>query len=163
MNVPLISRLFLVGFFYWSATGRADDAKLISVGDVELEVRGEPDRDVSVVPERTIELPDLAAGRRVVLPEDLKKLLTEFQKAREDFDRQRAGLVKETKGSSESDRARFREQFQELRKQFIEQQKVLREEVRRRIEELKKELPLRQELIEAAREKARERRGRGGE
>lgn len=163
MNVPLIPRLFLVGALYWSATGRADESKPASVGGVELEIRGEPDRDVVVVPERTIQLPDLAAGQRAVLPEDLKRLLTEFQKARDEFDRQRAELVKETKGSTDAERAKFREQFQELRKEFIEQQKALREEVRRRIEELKKELPQRQELIEAAKEKARERRGRDGE
>lgn len=163
MNVPLPFRLLLVGALYWSATSRADDSGSVPVSGGALEVRGEPDREPSVVQERIIEMPDLAAGRRAVLPEDLKRLLTEFQKARDDFDQRRAELVQRTKGATEADRAKFREQFQELRRQFIEQQKTMREEVRRRIEELKKELPQRQELIEAAKEKARERRGRDGE
>jgi len=155
--------LFLVSVLCWSATSRADDPSLDPVSDGASGVRGEPDREPSVVQERIIEMPDLAAGRRAVLPEDLKRLLTEFQKARAEFDQQSSELVRQAKGATEADRARFREQFQELRRQFIEQQKTMREEVRRRIEELKKELPQRRELIDAAKEKARERRGRDGE
>ncbi|MFN0067421.1 MAG: hypothetical protein ACKVYV_07260 [Limisphaerales bacterium] len=163
MNVPLPLRLLLVGVLYWSATSRAEDSGVVPVNGGALEVRGEPDRELAVVQERVIDLPDAGAGRRAVLPEDVKRLLSEFQKAREAFDQKRAELVQQTKGATDADRAKFREQFQELRRQFIEQQKMLREEVRRRIEELKRELPLRQELIDAAKEKARERRGRDGE
>lgn len=99
----------------------------------------------------------------MVLPDDLRRLLQDFQKAREAFDSQREELLKQTRGASEADRAKFRELFQDIRRQFLEQQRQVREEVRRRMEELKQELPQRQELIEAAKEKTRERRGRDGE
>ena len=123
----------------------------------------EPVPESVVTVDRTLRLPDASPGRRVVLPEDLKKLLQDFQKAREVFDQQREDLLKQTRGASEADRAKFRELFQDIRRQFLEQQRQVREEVRRRMEELKQELPQRQELIDAAKEKTRDRRGRDGE
>ena len=77
---------------------------------------------------------------RPELPEDVKKLIADFQKAREDFMAAQREELKKAKDATKEARAEARERLKDLRQNFVKQQIVNRKEIHDRLQEIKGKL-----------------------
>jgi len=116
--------------------------------------------------EKPIELP--------ARPDWVGSLSSQVQVLREQFKREHSDLLKaykemlkQAKEVGKDERDKVREQFNVQRGEMMTRQKELREELKRRFQEFRAEHPDHMEVIDAAKERAkeavRERRGHGGE
>lgn len=113
--------------------------------------------------------PDWAAGTPIA--EQVKQITEQFRREQQDLlDRYRE-LLKKAKDPNSDERDKMREQLRKewdkLRDELISKQKDLRDAIRRQYEEFKVSHPDHQDLIEAAKERAkdrlRQRRGHSGD
>ena len=97
-------------------------------------------------------------GANVQLPEDVKKLIDEFNQARQDFLQDQKELLAQIKDASKEQREKLRDQLKTNREEWLEKQKELREEIRERLKELREKLPNHREIIDEAKGKAKDRK-----
>jgi hypothetical protein len=111
---------------------------------------------------------------RPTKPDWSGSLSSQVQALREQFKRERDDLLKAYKEMQKQaeevgkeERDKVKEQFKLQRDEMMTRQKELREELKRRFQEFRAEHPEHMEIIDAAKERAkeavRERRGHGGE
>lgn len=97
--------------------------------------------------------------------EKIRELQEQFKREQRELMQKYSEMLRSSKDAKKEERERFREQLNQFRQELINRQKELRDEIRRRYEEFKHEHPEHQELIDAAKERAkekiRERRGHG--
>ncbi len=107
-------------------------------------------------------LPDWTKG---ALADQLKALQDQFKKEQKDLIARYQELLKKAKDQSQEERAKVRDLFKTEREALIEAQKELRDQVKATFEEFRNEHSEHKELIDAAKEKAKERikqrRGQG--
>ncbi len=96
------------------------------------------------------------ADRLKELPQQIRERLLEFEKQREAYLKQQSDLLRQLKGANDEQREKIREQLRLQRHQWLEQAQQFREQARERLLELKDRLPQHQEVLDAARERARE-------
>jgi predicted nuclease with TOPRIM domain len=89
------------------------------------------------------------------LPGEIKGIVDDMVRAREQHQQQLAAAKKEIAGCTDEEREQLREQLREQIRELARD----REQLRERLRELRECLPSHQELMEQARERARERRG----
>ena len=98
------------------------------------------------------------------MPEEVKKLLAEYRADREARVAQMKELRKQLGGATKEEKEKLRDQVRQLMREQKQDQLALREQireqVRERIEELGKDLPSRKDVIEAAKERAKEQKPR---
>lgn len=99
-------------------------------------------------------LPDWSKG---AMADQLRALQDQFKKEQKDLIAKYQELLKKAKDVSQEERAKVRELFRTERDALIEAQKELREQVKASFEEFRKEHTEHRELIDAAKEKAKER------
>ena len=90
------------------------------------------------------------------MPQVIRDRLLEFEQRREQYLAQQLELVHQLHKVSDAERAQLREQLREQRQAWLEEAKKIREQARARLQEMKKELSNHSEVIEAAREQARD-------
>ncbi len=113
--------------------------------------------------------PEWAEG--TALAEQVKQITDQFRKEQQDLLNRYRELLKKTRDAGSEERDRLRQQLKvewdKLRDDLISKQKDLRDAIRRQFEEFKQSHPDHQDLIEAAKEQAkdrvRERRGHGAD
>ncbi len=109
-----------------------------------------------------------------VKPDWMGSLSSQVKGLREQFVREHKDLLKayqemqrQAKEVGKEERDKVREQFKVQREEMLSRQKELREELKRRFQEFRAEHPEHMEIIDAAKERAkeavRERRGHGSE
>jgi ElaB/YqjD/DUF883 family membrane-anchored ribosome-binding protein len=103
--------------------------------------------------------PEWAAG--TPLAEQVKQITEQFRKEQQDLLNRYNELLKKSKDGSTEERDRMREQvkkeWDKLRDDLIAKQKDLRDAIRRQFNEFKQLHPDHQDLIEAAKERAKDR------
>jgi septal ring factor EnvC (AmiA/AmiB activator) len=97
-----------------------------------------------------------ARPERLAIPAEVRQRLIEFERVREAYLARQKDLLRRLRGATDSDRQKIREQLREQRDTWLEQARQFRDLAQRRVEELKLELPSHQELLDRARERARE-------
>jgi hypothetical protein len=90
------------------------------------------------------------------LSPEVKEKVRTFDKYRDEYLKQQEEIRKRTKGTTDQDRERIREQTKEFRERWREQAKATRQEFRERQKELLERLPSHREVLDNAREQARE-------
>lgn len=110
----------------------------------------------------TVVVPDWSKG---AMAEQLRQLQDQFKKEQKDLIARYQELLKRARDVSQEERAKVRELFRIERDTLIETQKELRDQVKASFEEFRKEHAEHRDLIDAAKEKAKERvkqrRGQG--
>lgn len=101
------------------------------------------------------------------LADQVQALKQQFKKEHADLLKAYQEMLKQAKEVGKEERDTVREQFKVRRDELIARQKELREELKRRFQEFRAEHPDHLDMIDAAKERAREgvrqRRGHGGE
>jgi hypothetical protein len=101
------------------------------------------------------------------LASQVQALREQFKKEHQDLLKAYKEMHRQAKEVGKEERDKVKEQFKVQRDEMITRQKELREELKRRFQEFRAEHPEHMELIDAAKERAkeavRERRGHGGE
>jgi hypothetical protein len=85
-----------------------------------------------------------------------KDRFTSFEKKREEYLKKIEALEKAARGASEADRAKIRERINEFRRELLERARAIREEANDRKRELLERLPKHREVLDQARDNARE-------
>ncbi|MGE3309391.1 MAG: hypothetical protein AB7O66_05415 [Limisphaerales bacterium] len=116
--------------------------------------------------ESTLELP-VKPDWMGSLASQVKSLREQFVKEHKDLLKAYQEMQKQAKEVGKEERDKVREQFKVQREEMLTRQKELREELKRRFQEFRAEHPEHMEIIDAAKERAkeavRERRGHGSE
>lgn len=97
------------------------------------------------------------------LPLMIRERLRLFELKREAYLAEQLDLVRQMRGASNEERKRLREQLREQRQNWLDEAKQIREQARLRLQEMKQELANHSEVLEAARERAREQALEGAE
>lgn len=109
-----------------------------------------------------VQMPDWSKG---TMADQLRALQDQFKKEQKDLITRYQDLLKRAKDASREERERVRELFAAERTALIEAQRELREQVKASFEEFRKDHSEHRDLIDAAKEKAKERikerRGQG--
>lgn len=92
-------------------------------------------------------------------PKNVKAMLKQFEDAREEYLHQQAELRRNLHQASGEDLETLRERLRQQQAEFLAHQRELRRSIKEQIARLKDELRDHQRVIEAAKEKARNRRG----
>jgi gas vesicle protein len=87
-----------------------------------------------------IKRPDRKDGEERPVADDVKKLLDQFEQAREQHLKEQLDLAKQLKNATERQRDQVREQLKENRREWQAQQKLLSQQIRERLNEIKDEL-----------------------
>ncbi len=87
-----------------------------------------------------VELPKLGIPRNVTLPDDLKKLVEQYQTAAQKFAEEQKALIAQIKGATEEDKAKLKEQLKGNREKFLEDTKQLRADIREQVRDLRAKL-----------------------
>ena len=102
-----------------------------------------------------------------VMADQIKQLQEQFKKEQGDLLTKYRELLKQARDGNKEVREAVREQFKARMTDLVSRQQELREDLKRRFEEFRAENPQHQELIDAAKERVKERlrdrRGHGGE
>ena len=102
-----------------------------------------------------------------VMADQIKQLQEQFKKEQGDLLTKYKELLKQARDGNKEVREAVREQFKARMTDLVSRQHELREDLKRRFEEFRAENPQHQELIDAAKERVKERlrdrRGHGGE
>ncbi len=104
----------------------------------------------------------LAVNRRLQLTErnalsqEVLDRIARFKKDAQKYLEQQEALRRQLLGATDAERARIRAKIQELRQQWLERARELRQEFKDRQIELRDKLPGHREVLEGAREAARE-------
>jgi hypothetical protein len=107
------------------------------------------------------ERPRLGERPKLQLPEDLKAMIEAYRQAVTDFRAKQAELIKQLRDATTEERAALKEQLKENREAFREAQKELQQDILARLQELRAQFKnQRDQLIEAAKEQGKKRRGR---
>jgi vacuolar-type H+-ATPase subunit H len=93
----------------------------------------------------------------------IRERLRLFELKREAYLAEQLDLVRQMRGASNEERKRLREQLREQRQNWLDEAKQIREQARLRLQEMKQELANHSEVLEAARERAREQALEGAE
>jgi hypothetical protein len=86
----------------------------------------------------------------------LKKIREEFKQAQNTFVEEQKELRQKLKEATDDDRARIRNEIQIKRQNFLDQQLEVRDEIRRRASDLKDKLKDHQDVLDAAKEAAKD-------
>ncbi len=90
--------------------------------------------------------------KKVELPDSVKGLLEQFEKAREDFLKARQDLVKLLPEADKDKRAEIRKQLAQAREAFVKEQRELRDQIRDQLREMRDKLhDARDEQLDSAR------------
>jgi ElaB/YqjD/DUF883 family membrane-anchored ribosome-binding protein len=95
-------------------------------------------------------------GERPSLTPEVKERLRIFERLREDYLHRREELLKQYRGATDKDREQIREQLKDLLERWRERSRSIQEDIAERQKELLDKLPSHREVLESAREKARE-------
>jgi len=87
-----------------------------------------------------VEIPKLGIPRNVTLPEDLKKLVEQYQGAAQKFAEEQKALISQIKGASEEDKSKLKDQLKTNREKFLEETKQLRADIREQVRDLRAKL-----------------------
>ena len=96
---------------------------------------------------------------RPVLSQDIRDRMQRFEKLREAYLAEQRELKRRLDGAVDEDREKIRQLIQERRDAWLDKLRILSEEARERLAELRKDLSQHQEVLDAARESARDRVG----
>ena len=100
--------------------------------------------------------PAASAFHRNDLGATIRERLQSFEQLRKAYLERQRTLTQKLRGASEDERDMIRQQLRETRQQWLDQARQLREQARERLQELKERLPNHGEILDAAREQARE-------
>ena len=84
-----------------------------------------------------IDIPRIGIPKGVELPEDVKKLVTQYQDAAKKFADEQKTLISQLRGATEEDKAKLKEQLKTNRDKFLEDTKQLRADIREQVRDLR--------------------------
>jgi gas vesicle protein len=100
--------------------------------------RGEkPERSQNGRPGRITDVPNLGIPSKLVLPEDLQKLVDQFKAQAQTFVSSQKEIAQQLKGATAEQKETLKEQLKTNREKFLEDTKQLRADIRERVKELK--------------------------
>jgi gas vesicle protein len=100
--------------------------------------RGEkPERSQNGRPGRIGDVPNLGIPSKLVLPEDLQKLVDQFKAQAQTFVSSQKEIAQQLKGATAEQKETLKEQLKTNREKFLEDTKQLRADIRERVKELK--------------------------
>lgn len=90
------------------------------------------------------------------IPQQVQERLQQFELMREAYLKQQNELLRQLKGANDEQRELIREKLRDQRQRWLDQSRLFREQARERLAELKEKLLRHQDVLDAARERARE-------
>ncbi len=87
-----------------------------------------------------LEIPRIGIPKGVELPEDVKKLVEQYQDAAKKFAEEQKALVSQLRGATEEDKAKLKEQLKANRDKFLDDTKQLRADIREQVRDLRAKL-----------------------
>ncbi len=93
------------------------------------------------------------------IPQQVQERLQQFELMREAYLKQQNELLRQLKGANDEQRELIREKLRDQRQRWLDQSRLFREQARERLAELKEKLLRHQDVLDAARERAREQLG----
>ncbi|MEY3276428.1 MAG: hypothetical protein RL153_1695 [Verrucomicrobiota bacterium] len=87
-----------------------------------------------------LDIPRIGIPKNVELPEDVKKLVTQYQDAAKKFADEQKSLISQIRGATEEDKAKLKEQLKSNRDKFLEDTKQLRADIREQVRDLRAKL-----------------------
>lgn len=87
-----------------------------------------------------IEVPRIGIPKGVELPEDVKKLVEQYQDAAKKFAEEQKTLVSQLRGATDEEKAKLKEQLKSNRDTFLENTKQLRADIREQVRDLRAKL-----------------------
>ncbi len=123
---------------------------IVRAGAAELGPRGKD--DLTPAAAKTVK-PEWSVG---VVAEQVRALQVQFEKERDALLAKYKELVKAAKDGSKEELEKVRAQFKTQREDMVAKQKELRDELKAQVERFRKEHPEHQQLIDAAKEAAKE-------
>lgn len=126
-------------------------------GEPAVVVPAEPGKSAEAKPQRPEQGVQRAGDR---LPVDVQTMLTEFREQQKAKLEEYRKLAKQTRDTSAAKREVLREQLRQLLSDQRAERERLRDQIRDRLQELTAELPERREVLEAAKEAAKDQKER---
>ncbi len=106
--------------------------------------------------------PDIQPPVRPELPQEVKDLIAQFEQARQDFLASQKELFEQLRNATtDEERAQIREQLKAAREAWMEQTKELRQQIREALQQLRQQVPTREEILQRVREQQNTRPRRG--
>jgi hypothetical protein len=87
-----------------------------------------------------VEIPKLGIPRNATLPEDLKKLVEQYQTAAKKFAEDQKDLIAKIRGATDAEKAALKDQLKGNREKFLEDTKQLRADIREQVRDLRDKL-----------------------